>query len=260
MIRIEKESFFKLVPLYDFDFPNRTMLLAALQGEVTGQAFVDDPNTPTASLVVIGFYNFAFIGGKPEQDWLNNTVTQLRTEMPLTIIWAPWSGMGIQSPPGCEESVPRYEFLNHLISQNSEWYAPLLPNGLTFREIDEALLARCQWGGDIIQAYGTANNVLKYGFGVCLMEGSDICCEVYAGFRAEGRYELGVITHEVYRRKGYAALTCQYVAAISDQSGYQTSWSCSHNTPYSKAVALKLGYTQQREYEMWIYPGVLGTE
>jgi RimJ/RimL family protein N-acetyltransferase len=118
--------------------------------------------------------------------------------------------------------------------------------------MDEAVLGRCLWRDLMTSAYGTQERFLQHGIGLCLMAGHEICSEAYAVFFGGGRVEIGVITHEAYRQRGYATVACQHLIKHCETQGYPTYWSCEQDNVASAATARKLGYQVQKEYQ-WLY-------
>jgi hypothetical protein len=74
MIKIQADQTHKILRLFDFDFPNQTAFLACARSTIPGKFYIDNPVTPKACLSVIGFYNWAFIGGTPDQAWLDQVI------------------------------------------------------------------------------------------------------------------------------------------------------------------------------------------
>jgi RimJ/RimL family protein N-acetyltransferase len=119
--------------------------------------------------------------------------------------------------------------------------------------MDEALLDRCLWGNEAKTICGSFPAFLKVGLGLCLMENDTIACEAYATDPGDNSYEIGVITHEAYRRRGLATLTCTSLMAACAARGYRTSWSCHQSNVGSIATARKLGYQRERPYRFVVY-------
>jgi len=253
MEQIHTDQFEKILPLFEFDFPNRTMFLAFVEGQTPGVAFVDNSAAPTGCLVTVGFNNLTFVGGKPGQRWLDQAFAQLRKDEFLLLTWADWAANPYTSPPNPTERIKRYEFLDSIHAFDQSRLMEQLPKDHHFRRMNQELLMRCEWESEMTKAYGTPENFLRYGFGFCLMQDDEICSEAYAAFRAAGRYEIGVITPEKHRRRGYAYLACAYLVAECAKSHHQTSWSCNQENVASVATAQKLGYQTQREYQLLYY-------
>ena len=56
--------------------------------------------------------------------------------------------------------------------------------------------------------------------GLCLMQGNEIIVEAYASSFGHVTAEIGAVTHEAYRGKGYAPITCAYLIEACEQRGY----------------------------------------
>ncbi|CAN5908927.1 hypothetical protein BH11VER1_BH11VER1_09230 [soil metagenome] len=254
MHRVHSDNIFDILPLFDFDFPNQTALLSCANGEIPGEFYVNDPTIPTACVAVIGFYNWTFIGGGPEQDWLNHTFAILQKDRFLMLIWAEWVTSCIQPPPEFTQTINRYEFLDSPLTvvHTDSRLAP--DQRLNIVRMDQELFSRCLWNSEMTLAYGCHQSFLDFGLGFCLMRGNEICCEVYAVFRAKQRYEIGVITPEAYRGLGYAYKACSFLSKQCAREGFKTSWSCNQENNSSVGLARKLGYKIEREYQMLHYP------
>jgi hypothetical protein len=125
-----------------------------------------------------------------------------------------------------------------------------LPKGHELCRADRGLLERCLWYDDTVRRHGSVEAFLAKGLAVCLVHGDEILCEAYAGPRVMGVRELGAITHKSYRRRGLATITCAYLIEVCERSGDRTYWNCATTNVASAAVARKLGYQTEREYQL----------
>ena len=251
MHRVHPDHISDLLPLFDFDFPNQTALLSCANGEIPGEFFVDELITPSTCVAVIGFYNWTFIGGSPKQEWLDEAFASLRREKSLMLIWADWISLGLHPPPDFTQTINRFEFLDSSPSFNDTHFE--LGSDIEIRRMDTELFSRCIWNGEMTLAYGSSENFLNSGLGFCLMRADEIYCEAYAVFRANQRFEIGVITAETHRGRGYASTTCSFLSGECARNGFQSSWSCNQTNLGSIIVARRLGYKIQREYQMLHY-------
>jgi RimJ/RimL family protein N-acetyltransferase len=246
MFELPSAQFTRVLSLFDPDQPNSTMLFSTLEGRTPGKVYVDDVDHPTASTLVINFYNTTFLGGALDPFWVRQALSELRRNQDILVTWSPRLAVSLE-PPALE--IDRYEFYDRIPGP------PLpVPAGHYLRTIDEVLLPRCLWYDETLLAFGTTENYLANGIGLCLMANDEICSEAYAVFRGAGKFEIGVITHEKYRRRGYALLVCQNLVEACEARGTPTSWSCHQENTASAATARKLGYQVQREYKFLLYP------
>ena len=79
--------------------------------------------------------------------------------------------------------------------------------------VNGALFARCLWHDEIVMAFGTAENFLRHGIGLCLTAGEETCSEAYAVWRGAGRFEIGIVTAEA-TAAGYAFMACQHLIRL----------------------------------------------
>lgn len=238
------ERLSRLIPLADADLPNRCMLISFLEGRSNGAAFVDDPDQPSAFLAILDFYGFGFVGGGADAAWYADAIAQIRSRRRLVLV----SPAGITLPEPTQ-TMQRIEFLHPPKTQPT----PPLPDGYSFRALDANLLERCLWRDEMVVGYGSAERLLGEGHGICLMHGDEIACETYALFPAEGHYEIGTITHEAYRGRGFAYATCVRLCEECARRGMTTTWSCDVDNPASIATARKLGYSTERPYPICYY-------
>jgi predicted GNAT family acetyltransferase len=96
-------------------------------------------------------------------------------------------------------------------------------------------------------------NFLLNGLGMCLMQDDEIIVEAYASSLGKPYAEIGAITHEPFRGRGYAPITVAYLMAALEQRGYHAYWSCDTDNPSSARVARKLGFRVERAYEFLEY-------
>jgi RimJ/RimL family protein N-acetyltransferase len=94
---------------------------------------------------------------------------------------------------------------------------------------------------------------LEQGFGFCLLREQELVSEAFAADAALGMIEIGTITGESYRRRGYAAVTCAHLIRKSEARGYRTYWNCSKENQASAGLARRLGYQTEKEFRFVVY-------
>lgn len=197
---------------------------AVLNGDSTGVILTDNPAAPTWGVVQEKSDGTIYLGGSIPPAVLGEVIAHLWRDG--EVLFGAW----------LDEALPGG--------------LPPIPAGCELRPMDAELLRRTAWYEDTVRGFGSEAAFLAKGLGLCLMRGEEILCEASTGPAVNGLIELGVITHESHRGQGYATLTCTHLADLCQQQGYQTYWNCAKQNLPSAAVARKLGYRTEREYQL----------
>ena len=239
-----------LKKLFDPFLPNSPALWAVLKGNHTGKAVVDQPQKPTQSVLRTDAA-LTYFSHQTRQAFLNDAIAYFRE---LGDVWLVWPHEPCLSPPEIESAaiVKRLEFnetdpemLNDLRAQ--------LPGSFSIRKINQQLLLRCEWLAEMEFYAGSASNFLAHGIGLCMMQGNEILVEAYASSLGKTRAEIGAITRQSYRGRGYAPIACAYLIEVCQQRGYQAYWSCDADHSASIRAAQKIGFQQARAYQILEY-------
>ena len=149
--------------------PNDTMLFATLAGHYPGRVLVDDPHIPS-QCVLRTHYGTTFFGGQVTERFLGDAVTALRMGGAVRLVVSEQDAIRHQFPAGYSRIIHRLEFVIREQSQEHlEILARQLPSTCRLVPTDRALLARCLWRDEILEACGSTDNFLAHGFGLCLL-------------------------------------------------------------------------------------------
>ncbi len=251
MLELPQTHFDRVTHLFDPAQTNSTMIFSTLAGRTLGRAFVDDLDHPTNCLLVMNFQGMSFTHVTVDQAWLNATVAELRGQIDFFLNWSPEMAAQLTPPPDYKRSYMGHEFMTYRAQGELA-----LPPGRRIQRMDAALFDRCTWRDLMLSAFGTPEHFLAHGFGVCVMDGDAICSEAYAVFLGAGKFELGIVTNEQYRRQNNAYLACKALLQLVEATGYLPHWSYFEDNAGSAATARKLGFGDQRDYVWWYYPQV----
>ena len=238
--------------LFDLELPNSPALWAVLKGNYSGKALVDDAQHPT-QCVLRTDAALSYFSRQTSQAFLDEAVNRFRKVGPVWLIWP--HGTKLQ-PPEIEFAriVNRLEFYDY--DPNSEVLAKLsgqLPQDCTIQRITCQLFDRCEWRDEMEFYAGSVSNFLEHGIGLCMMREDETIVEAYASALGKTRAEIGAITREAYRGRGYAAIACAFLIKICDDLGFQAYWSCDADHQASIRVAQKLGFRRERAYQIFEY-------
>jgi RimJ/RimL family protein N-acetyltransferase len=241
-----------LQSLFDPQTPNSPGLWAVLKGNHPGQAVVDDHRAPSQCVLRTGAALSYFIP-RVTQAFLDQAVAHFRQVGPVWLVWPHQTSL---DPPAAKEAsaVDRLEFYGY--DPQSATLSALrdrLPAGSSIRPINRPLLERCEWRTEMEFYAGGLDNFLEHGIGLCLLREDEILVEAYASALGKTRAEIGAITREPYRGRGYAPIACAYLVAQCEGRGYQAYWSCDADHHASIRVAQKLGFQHTRAYRIYEY-------
>lgn len=241
-----------LPALFDRAIPDRPVLWAVLNGRHAGRAWVDDAQNPSLCVLRTDA-TLTFLSRHIDQAFLSTAIAQAKKVGSVWLIWSP-EMVPLLHAPRPARFTQRLEFFDN--DPCSPVLADLrqrIPDGYEIRPIDGALLQRCEWRSDMAFFCGSLDNFLANGLGLCMMHGDEIIVEAYASSLGETHAEIGAVTREGYRGRGYAPIACAYLVRALEQRGYHAYWSCDSDNMASIRVAQKLGFRQGKPYQVLEY-------
>jgi RimJ/RimL family protein N-acetyltransferase len=240
--------------LFEPTVPNSPALWAVLEGRNSGRVVVDDAQRPSLCVLRTDAI-LTFASRRMEPSFLADAIAQFRQTGPVWLVWpTDWSSR--MSVPDANNVIQRVEFLG------CDPGAPALddlrrrlPEDCEIRPIDRHLLDRCEWRSEMEFYCGSLENFLVNGIGLCLMRGGEIIVEAYVSSYGQGKAEIGAVTREAYRGRGYAPITCAFLIEVCHQRGLGAYWSCDADHQASIRVARKLGFREEKGYQILEYEG-----
>ena len=244
----------RIVRLFEESIPNIPIIQSALSQAHPCSVYVDDHKNPRRAVLHMRFRNYVCFAGKPDSDFLTSALNLIRKEADARLFWRD-SGKGWQPPNGFDEVEHMIAYLEH--PQSVEFYEGLYQNragNLRIVQIDELLMEQCAWKELIYSIYGDFGQFEEAGFGFALCDGDQPLSEAYAGFLGKGVAEIGLVTREEVRRKGFATMTCAYLIAHCLKLGYSIRWSCGTDNVASIKTAERLGFRGPMKSKILKYP------
>jgi len=232
--------------------PDHPALWAVLKGRHTGRAVVDDVEHP-ALCVLRTDATLTYGSRQISQAFLREAMARFQKIGPIWLIWQP-AFSPHNFTPQADQIIERLEFYDY--DPHAAVLAELrrrLPAGFLIRPIDRQLIERCEWRSDMEFYCGNLDNFLLNGLGLCMMHGGEIIVEAYVSSFGDTQAEIGAVTRAPYRGHGYAPIACAYLIQACEQRGYHAYWSCDTDNLASVRVARKLGFRQERAYQVLEY-------
>ncbi len=241
--------------LFDVGQPLAIRCFAVLDGSNRGQIWTDDPARPTWGAVQEAAFGTLFLGGHPNASLVHGLVAELRQTRDVALALWPDHPYNQLLPPAPDFDGWELEFTERPLHAGLEPFLTV-PAGCELRPIDATWFERCRYRDHYAAYFGSAERTLEQGFGYCLIRGQELLSEAFAADAALGMIEIGTITGESYRRRGYAAVTCAQLIRECEARGYRTYWNCAKDNQASAALARSLGYQGEKafRYVVWYPP------
>ena len=238
--------------LFDVGQPLALRCFAVLDGAIRGQIWTNDPVRPSWGAVQEGVFGTLFLGGRPSASLVHELVEELRPE--LGVAFALWPDHPYHQllPRAPDFDGWELEFTERRPHAGLEPFLTV-PEGCELRPIDAEWFARCRYRDYYTAYFGSAERTLEQGFGYCLVRDQELLSEAFAADAALGMIEIGTITGEPYRRRGYAAVTCAQLIRECEARGYRTYWNCSKDNQASAGLARSLGFQGEKEFRYVVY-------
>ena len=237
--------------------PASLRCFAVLEGNAAGRILTDDTSSPTWSVVQETAFGSLYLGGALDALLMQHILVELLQDGDVLIGLWPEDQRFSLLPPETEYDGRVLDFTDRPVGEGLDDYLQRMPEGCVIRRMDRVLFERCAGRYLNMSIFGSVDQALEKGYGVCLMKDDVILCEAFAGPAALGQIEVGTETNEAHRGRGFATLTCAALIQRCERQGYQTYWNCDIENQASAAVARKLGYRNVRQYRLlaWFKTG-----
>ncbi len=236
------------------DLPSRPRLLGVLDGALTGVIWADDGDPPAWVVATESADGTTYLGGRIDAASVAAVFARLEPASGDIIV----AFTGPDDPVRAVVPLDPYhrgeaiDFTDRVPPEGEERQLTP-PDGLRIVDMTPDLLARTEWYRDILLAFGGLDRWLDGGIGRCLMRDDEIVSEAMAGPPIRGLMEMGVVTREGNRGRGYATVTCRHLARACEQQGLVPWWNTSLENVASATVARRLGFTRERRYDLVAY-------
>jgi hypothetical protein len=233
------------------DAPTRPRALAVLDGVLSGHVWADHPDRPTAALVMEDADGTTYGGGDLTREVVAATLAGVPTRAGDLIF-----GFANAADP-LRDLVPAEPYwrgeaidFTDRVPPTDEESALGAPDGARIIQLDAATLPMTEWYEDTIHAFGPVERWEELGIGFAVMIGDEMAAEATAGPRCRGLMEMGVVTREQFRRRGYGTLVSRLTARACEASGDRVWWNANAGNAPSLAIARLLGFKGERRYEL----------
>lgn len=238
--------------LFDVGQPVAIRCFAVLDGSIRGQIWTDDLDQPTWGAVQEAAFNTLFLGGRPTASLVHELIEERRQELQVALALWPDHPYNQLLPPVPDFDGWELEFTDRPLGTDPVPDVSV-PEGCELRPIDATWFERCRYRDHYAAYFGSAERTLEQGFGFGLVKGQELLSEAFAADAALGMIEIGTITGEPYRQRGYAALCCAKLIRECEARGVRTYWNCGQDNLASAGLARRMGYQTEKEFRFVVW-------
>ena len=239
----------EILRLFDLGNPTMPRAFNVLEGVIKGQIVVDHPDKPQWAVVREAIYGTLYFGGQTNSSAMPSVFEHFFQFGSVGVgCWLndPLSKMLPANPD--YDGFTLYFIERSSDELNLEALVQRLPESYALASRDEGLFKKSFDYESTLAAFGSIEKVMQHTLGVSLVQENTLLCEAATGAPTHGLIEVGVTTHENYRQKGFATMTCAKLIEACEAQGYSTWWDCAKQNAPSVRLARKLGYRNEKEY------------
>jgi RimJ/RimL family protein N-acetyltransferase len=235
------------------DAPARPRALAVLDGLLSGRAWADDPHHPSAAIVIEDSDGTVYAGGTLTADLVADALADVQTASGDLIFGFadpddPMRGLVPGEPYWRGEAIDFWD--REPPPDEADVLEATPADGGHVIQLDAESLPMTEWYADTLHAFGSIERWLELGIGFAVMVGDEMAGEATAGPMCRGLLEMGVVTREAYRRRGYGTLVSRLTARACEARGDRVWWNANAGNAPSIAIARRLGFRRERRYEL----------
>lgn len=262
---LKKKDYPKVWPLFK-ELEWNLITCAVIQGTSPGRVFADNVQDPKTAFMctVEGYY----VAGYDKNHKFNTSLNRLiherifagdtvrKDETDVAIGFHPDSWKE-EMPTLFQGRLPLVTERRHYVCTELKavHWTESVPKGFQIQRVDEKLLRTPQLEipehltGWMATNWGSISDFMKSGFGFCTLYGKRIVSWSVADCVSGDACEIGIHTHEDFRRQGLATLTAAAAVDHALSNGLmQVGWHCDEYNLGSIGVAEKVGFRLERKY------------
>ena len=255
MIHVSTDKYRNYIAWAKANTANTVYPCSIAEGFQSGDIFVDDSGD-VKTVFFWHYCGFGYISGKPSEIFLSEIYEQMAAPQynrRLVLITADedvtafFRSRGVIPDSRAEYVYRPDENANIVSADGCQNRVNITPSDrFQIRRIDQENIAKIE--GRIIPSFSWASSeqFLKEGFGYIAQDQEKICAVSFSAAVSSDEIDIGVETHEDYRRMGLAAILanrmCEHIVSI----GKKPVWAHSVSNTGSMNTALKCGFVRDR--------------
>jgi len=257
MIPIDKSNRKSLHNLYQ-DYKWNYLPDAILEGTI-GEALVNDEGDPQVAVLQIPKLKISIPGGDASHPAARKFIKGLPRFSALICASQEWEELLQEAHAGKLVAMQRYAFTGEKLDiDHLRGLASQIPDGYRLERIDLSLAKqlaaeKSEFASAHMRNFDSPEDFVARGFGFCIVTGDEVVGAATTFAVCSKGIEIEVGTREKQRGKGLATVVSAQLLVHSLQNGLDPHWDAENER--SVGLAIKLGYTPQGTYRLWLYGG-----
>ena len=213
------------------------------EGIQSGEIYVNDDDD-VETVFFWHYCGFGYISGKPSDGFLNDIYLKMISDNNGRRLVLITSNDGVteffRDKDVLLDSRLEYSYLPHRYISETD------VNGFRIEQINEDNMSRIE--GRIIPSFSwkSPEQFLKEGFGYIALDQEKVCAVAFSAAVSSDEIDIGVETHEDYRRKGLAVILVGRMCERTLEIKKRPVWAHSISNMGSMNTALKCGFVQNK--------------
>jgi GNAT superfamily N-acetyltransferase len=240
---------------------------AALSGEAPAELYVDDRDTPYASVLLFPNQRH-HLAGRPSSAFAAAFAALLHERYRPAADTEPVACSLAYTPTAWEDHLSPLFANAHGVRAEREYYClrlhapvprPVVPEGMFLRQMDAALVADTTLAhhaylmDEVVSEAPSIAAFLSHKFGYCLQRGGELIGWCLSEYNHGERCELGIEVLPPFQRRGLgAAVAWATIAHAYTQDITAIGWHCWKTNVASSSLARKLGFEKVTDYPVWV--------
>ena len=243
MRKITKDEYHRYLDWARMNTANRVYPLSIAEGLQKGNIYVNDGHE-IQSVLFWHYCGFGYISGKPSDEFLNDIYLRMisnHNERRLILITSDDEVTDFfRDKEVLLDSRLEYSYLSHKFIGETDI------NCFRVEQINEENMSRIE--GRIIPSFSWKSHeqFLKEGFGYIALDQEKVCAVAFSAAVSSDEIDIGVETHEDYRRKDLAVILAGRMCERILEIGKRPVWAHSISNTGSMNTALKCGFVQDK--------------
>jgi GNAT superfamily N-acetyltransferase len=258
MYRLRKKDHTCVRPLFAEMAGMHLNILAVLEGNSSGEVFVDDRDAPKAAHMTFGQVHY-LVGDSDNRHFNTALNAALPRDTYFVLFCDPDRWGDALDVVLANTYAIRARRCYYMLQQPkiTDW-RERIPGGFSMLPIDAELLERGLANSEdivdgILSEWRSLEAFYGLGFGFCLAHDEAIASWSCADYVSGQRCEIGINTDWHYRRRGFGTLTAAATASCAVDRGFSTiGWHCWDNNVGSIGVAENVGFVKTGDYDVFI--------